>query len=207
MFTPGDKLKHEDEVKMQQNGLMCHYPEASTKILLPIVLKKWATDVMKGGRQSIYYPLTFHVNGAFLNDQINGCGREKHAENELFHVEAAIRVALAITGVNSQRHIPVVLDKLFDGAILPEHLSRRAFYTFNPKENGYLKSDMPHNLLCRVPNFHGHVAQVLENLAQGLIVVSEDPNEPAIEYLSPLWDKRTSEMIILGVQVSSHIQV
>ena len=79
---------------------------------------------------------------------------------------------------------------------------------FNPKENAYLLTNMPHNLLCRVPNFDGRVDQVLENLAQGLIVVSEDTNnEPAIEYLSPLWDKRTSEMIILGVQVSSHIQV
>ena len=154
--------------------------------MLPLVLHQWA-------RKS-HNLLSHHILNAFEHDQLSGLHREKHAEDVFLNVEAAFRVALG--GGRA------TIGQLFPGARMHEKLMKRKVYVL-PQDSWERKpsdSDMTPRI-SEVGDLVNDRKEVWELLSDGMIVVSNLHNEKAMECVSPLWDAKSGEMIIMGTQV------
>lgn len=176
----------EREIPILMTGEPKRRQNRKIKILLPLALKQWATQTA--------CTLAYHVQEVFSHDRMSGLGREKHAEDELFHVDAAIRATF-------RKNQFVNITKLFPGAYVSSDIKDKQFRVFNPTFFDQKKSATSQpSLVTEVGSISGNVKEVVKHLEDDFIVVSKHPSEKAIEYVAPLWDT-DGKMLILAVQV------
>jgi len=159
------------------NGLLLRLP-GDVDVLNPLMLQSWSA----GATRQSQTPMRWHLSQVYDADAVLGPNTEKKMEGLMFHYEALLRI-----GLNG------------------EELPLREFYVggdidskFGPRQ---VRAPLPSqtDLIVEMPNFKD-MDTVLERLRAGWIVVSQEQNEPGVEFLSPWRDVNSKELLVAAVQ-------
>jgi hypothetical protein len=167
--------------ELQRDGVLLTLPgEPGVQLLHPLLLHCWAQ------RQSDMSTLAYHLQQAYCSDCVLGNSAEKHMEAVMYHYEAVLRCAA--------RGQTFTLGSFY-----------RTRHMSDPLRATRVRAHMPFaqrstdRLVFFVDDF-GDIAQVVEYLKKGYIVVSKAQQEAGIEYLSPYINQDTGKLIVAATQ-------
>ena len=165
--------------ELARDGLLLTIPNDEAcrvvEILHPLVLQWWAERNAAGSA------LAFHLHNAYTSDALLKPFAEKAMEELVYHYEAVLRTALqgsefSLKNFYKSEHFGVDFEDIVVRAKTP-----------GAKE-----------LVRIVPDFKNR-RLLLHLLTEGFIVVSKDPKEGGIEYLSP-FTTSDGDLIVAAVQ-------